>query len=145
MYAPFASVSAVRVPNWEVAMITAPGMPRPVGSLTLPEIVPVVSSWARAGVTVARTSSSSAAHEKAVLVIFSLRLRHSTPTRGARSDSPGHRQAWGITQSQYRVRAGERKADARILGAGLRCRDRQGRAEIARQRRVDALETVALA
>ena len=87
MYAPFASVSAVRVPNWEVAMITAPGMPRPVGSLTLPEMVPVVSSWASAGVTVARTSRSSAAHEKAVLVIFSLRLRQSTPPSDVVADA----------------------------------------------------------
>src|SRR5262245_53225657 len=72
MNAPFASVSAVRVPNWEVAMITAPAMPRPVGSTTRPAMVPVVSSCARLGGATARRSAMIAAHERTLFFILNL-------------------------------------------------------------------------
>ena len=136
MYPPLASVSAVRVPNWDVAMITAPGMPRPVGSTTFPAMVPVVNSCARVGVTVARSMQNSAAHEETLLFILDP-PNFSTPrpdidadAQRSRPDPPGEVNASGITQSQYKVRVSERKSGAGIIEGALRNGDRPGDAAV---------------
>src|SRR3989338_469000 len=151
MWLPFASVSAVRVPNGDVAMITAPAIPRPVGSMTFPASVPVVISWADAGVAVISSARISAAHViPFLMVVFLPKSIIVAALRRPRSDSKSRNRNIGSEcrnarkERLWRARDYEtviNRPAGRVRGPS----ELQKRAEIAGESRVEQLQPLVLA
>src|SRR6266487_1151222 len=89
-------------------MMTAPGMPRPLGSVTLPVTVPEVVSCATAGVQSHELAMSKATTIVGLLMVEFLQVRDVRPARAM--------ERWGETEDLLR-RGGERRSSRRQAAA----------------------------